>query len=60
MSGKLKRICISFEFGRLLPQETGGRPGCCGLRFATVLYRAGTGAVKEPGPLHPWRGIRYH
>jgi hypothetical protein len=35
-----KVVDTSFFFGRLLPQEAGGRSGCAGLRFAAVLYRA--------------------
>jgi hypothetical protein len=38
----------------------GARAGCAGLRFAAVLYRAGTGAIKELNPLHPMaQRIRY-
>ncbi len=41
-----KKISSRFGFGRLLPQEAGGRPGCFRLRFASVLY-CEEQAVKE-------------
>jgi hypothetical protein len=52
-------IFFLSNFGRLLPQEAGGRSGCLGLRYATVLYRAGTGAVKELNPRIPGAGFSH-
>lgn len=49
------QISILLFFLAPLPQEAGERPGCFRAPLAAVLYCAGTGAVKELNPSHPWR-----